>query len=139
MSAPDLCSEAEITWMVHAFYARVRDDDVLGPIFGAKISDWDHHLARMVDFWSSTLRGTARFSGTPMSKHVALPNLQAATFERWLELFHATTAELENVAMREQANQLAGRIAQSLWYGYQLHQKPDALLSAETLAGARHV
>ena len=134
MPSPDLCSEEEITWLVHAFYARVRDDEVLGPIFASKISDWEHHLGKMVDFWSSALRGTARFRGTPMPKHVALPNLQASTFARWLELFHATTSELENEAMRERADELAERIAQSLWYGYQLYRKPDEILSAPSLA-----
>ena len=133
MPNPDICSEEEITWLVHAFYARVRDDEVLGPIFASRISDWEPHLAKMVDFWSSVLRGTARFSGTPMPKHVALPNLQASTFERWLELFHATTQELENEAMRESANEMAQRIAQSLWFGYQHYRQPDEALSTRTL------
>ncbi len=133
MSFADLCSEEEIVELVHAFYARVRDDSTLGPIFAAQISDWAPHLAKMVDFWSSLLRGTARFSGTPMPKHVALPNLQAATFERWLELFHATTRELSNEAMRERADELAERIAQSLWHGYQLYRQPGEVLSTRTL------
>ena len=130
MPTPDLCSEEEITWMVHAFYARVREDEVLGPIFNAHISDWDRHLARMVDFWSGALRGTAHYRGTPMPKHVALPGLEGATFERWLRLFRQTTAEMKNTAMRERAQFLALRIAQSLWYGYQLHRKPDEVLPA---------
>lgn len=138
MPTADLCTEEEITWLVHAFYARVREDEVLGPIFAAKITDWGPHLAKMVDFWSSALRGTARFRGTPMPKHVALPNLRASTFERWLELFHATTRELENQAMRERADELAERIAQSLWYGYQLYRQPDDVLSAQTLSGTGH-
>ena len=130
MPTPDLCTEEEIARMVHAFYGRVRDDAVLGPIFNAKIADWDHHLGKMVDFWSSALRGTSRYRGTPMPKHVALPGLQAATFERWLELFHETSAELGNGEMQGRANELAGRIAQSLWYGYQLHRQPDNVLPA---------
>lgn len=128
MPSPELCSEQEITWMVQSFYGRVRDDIVLGPIFAARISEWDHHLAKMVDFWSGALRGTGRYRGTPMPKHVAIPGLEAAHFERWLELFHDTTRELNNSAMRERADELAGRIAQSLWYGYRLHRNPDEVL-----------
>lgn len=122
MPSADLCTEEEITWLVHTFYERVRDDEVLGPIFDAHVSDWPAHLAKMVDFWSSALRGTARFRGTPMPKHVALPNLQADTFQHWLKLFAQTTQELTNEPMRERANELAGRIAQSLWYGYQQYR-----------------
>ncbi len=111
--------------MVHAFYGRIRGDALLGPIFASRITDWNHHLAKMVDFWSSTLRGTARYHGTPMPKHIALPGLEAGMFSHWLELFHQTTQELENTALRARADELAERIAQSLWYGYQLHRDPE--------------
>lgn len=137
MPTPDLCSEEEIRWMVHAFYGRVRNDALLGPVFNGQITEWDHHLTKMVDFWSAALRGTARYRGTPMPKHVALPGLDAGMFRHWLELFHATTAELQNAAMRERADGLAERIAQSLWYGYQLNRKPEAM-PAQIHAGANH-
>lgn len=121
MPSPDLCTEEEVTRLVHAFYAVVRDDPQLGPIFAAHVGDWDHHLAKMVDFWSSALRGTARYRGTPMPRHVALPDLTGELFSRWLGRFRETTATLPNAALRERADDLAQRIAQSLWYGYQLH------------------
>ena len=131
MPSPDLCTEAEITHLVHAFYARVRADDSLGPVFEAHVHDWDTHLAKMVDFWSSALRGTARFRGTPMPKHVALPGLSAELFGRWLTLFGQTTATLPNAQMGERANELAQRVAESLWYGYQIgrgrHARPGTL------------
>jgi hemoglobin len=127
MPSLDLCTEDEISHLVHSFYTRVRDDEALGPIFTAHVKDWDTHLAKMVDFWSSALRGTARFRGTPMPKHIALPGLSAELFGRWLVLFDRTTATLGNVPMRQRANELARRIAESLWYGYQLNQKSDAL------------
>jgi hemoglobin len=123
MPAADLCTEEEISQLVHTFYAEVRTDEMLGPIFGTHVKNWDKHLATMIDFWSSALRGTARFRGTPMPKHAALPGLSADLFRRWLTLFGRTTEAMPNAALRERANDLAGRIAQSLWYGYQLsHQ-----------------
>lgn len=127
MRDPDLCTDEEIRWMVHAFYAKVRDDALLGPVFDAHVNDWDHHLGKMVDFWSSTLRGTVRYRGTPMPKHAALPGLEPALFHRWLALFRETTAEMGNVAMRERANELAGRIADSLWFGYQMARDPQRI------------
>ena len=127
MLMSDLCSEGEIAAMVHSFYGKVRNDAVLGPVFNAHVADWDHHLGKMVDFWSGMMRGTGRYRGTPMPKHVALPGLNADMFRHWLALFHETTLELNNEAMRARANDLAHRVAQSLWYGYQLNNNPDAI------------
>ena len=125
--ATELCTEQEVIDLVHAFYARVRRDDVLGPIFNTHIDDWDQHLAKLVDFWSAILRRTARFSGAPMPKHAALPGLSMELFERWLGLFDATLADQPNRAMAEQASQATRRIAQSLWAGYQMSREPNAL------------
>ncbi|HWI83997.1 group III truncated hemoglobin [Ramlibacter sp.] len=130
MPTPDLCTEEEVAFLVHDFYARVRADDALGPIFERHVHDWTRHLATMVDFWSGALRGTARFRGTPMPKHVALPGLSAALFQRWLALFGATTATLPNAALAERANDLAARVAESLWYGYQMSRQADPLPEA---------
>lgn len=127
MAAPDLCTDEEITQMVHAFYADVRRDALLGPIFNHHVADWGHHLAVLVDFWSSILRGTGRFSGSPMTKHTALPDLSAELFQRWLALFRQTTAAQPNQAMGEQAYMMAQRIARSLWFGYQMSRNPHAL------------
>ena len=120
MPSPDLCTEEEVSRLVHGFYDLVRQDEVLGPIFDAHVHDWDRHLPTMVDFWSGALRGTSRFRGAPMPKHAALPGLEVRLFQRWLSLFRQTTAALGNEAMAERANELARRIAESLWYGYQL-------------------
>lgn len=127
MKPTELCSEQEVTRLVHDFYARVRRDDLLGPIFERHVADWDVHLAKLVDFWSAILRGTRRFRGAPMPAHVALPGLHDALFQRWLQLFHRTTASLGNDAMQAHANAMARRIAQSFWYGYQLSHDPGQL------------
>ena len=122
---PQTCTEDEVRNLVHTFYANIRRDETLGPIFEAHIGDWDHHLGKMVDFWSAILRGTARYHGTPMPKHAVLPDLSGELFQRWLELFRNTTAVLGNPAMSRRADEMAQRIAQSLWFGYQLHRRPD--------------
>lgn len=127
MATPDLCTEEEITALVHEFYADVRRDPELGPIFNHHIDDWDEHLAKLVDFWSSLLRGTRRFSGAPMPKHVVLPDLSGELFMRWLALFEQTTSRQPNQAMGDRALAMAKRIAQSLWYGYQISRQPDGL------------
>jgi hemoglobin len=133
---PEFCTEDEVTRLVHTFYARVRRDDVLGPIFETHVDDWPHHLAKLVDFWSAILRGTARYRGTPMPKHAALPGLEPAMFQRWLVLFRETTTEIGNAAMKARADAMAERIAQSLWYGYQLDRDPDTSPASLVLSPA---
>ena len=44
MPTPDLCTEAEVAELVDAFYARVRDDAILGPVFEDNVADWSRHL-----------------------------------------------------------------------------------------------
>ena len=115
-----LCTEEEIQTLVHQFYAKVRRDPELGPIFNGHIDDWPHHLQKLVDFWSGVLLRTGRFSGAPMPKHAALPGLRAELFHHWLKLWRETADEQGNAAMAQVAVSTAARIAQSLWMGYQV-------------------
>jgi len=94
---PDLYTEAEISKLVHEFYSKARKDPSLGPIFEAHVIDWDAHFIQMINFWSAQLRGTSRFRGAPMPKHIALPDLSAELFLRWLALFKQTTRELGQI------------------------------------------
>ena len=93
-SLPDLLTEADIIRLVDAFYARVNDDPLLRPVFNdvAQV-DWARHLPTMYDFWSSVLLGTSRYKGRPFAKHFPLP-IQAAHFQRWLNLFNETVDAL---------------------------------------------
>lgn len=125
MPDPSLYTEEEIANLVHTFYAKARKDPGLGPIFEAHVIDWDAHFVQMINFWSAQLRGTSRFRGAPMPKHIALPNLNAALFERWLQLFKETTEELGNPNLQQQANAIATFIAGRLWQGYQMSNYPD--------------
>jgi hemoglobin len=88
-------TEALCRDLVHAFYARVRADPQLGPIFDAAIGDrWDAHLVKLADFWSSVMLMTGRFKGAPMAVHAALPRAEPADFARWLALFRQTAHEI---------------------------------------------
>jgi hemoglobin len=122
---PGLCTEEEISRLVHTFYARARKDPLLGPIFDAHVNDWDAHFVQMINFWSMKLRGTNRFRGAPMPKHVALPGLAAELFERWIQLFRQTTSEMENPALQFNADMLAFHIGGKLWLRYQMERYPD--------------
>jgi hemoglobin len=82
--------EAFIGALVDTFYTRVRAHPVLGPVFGAAITDWDPHLARMKDFWSSVALNSGRYSGRPVPAHKKHPHIQNWHFNIWLALFHQT-------------------------------------------------
>jgi hemoglobin len=83
--------EPAIRRMVDDFYGRVRDDDLLGPIFEAQVAGrWPAHLDKMVTFWRAVLLHDHRYSGNPRAVHAALPHIDAAHFERWLDLFAET-------------------------------------------------
>ena len=125
LPGPELCTEAEITRLVHGFYAQVRLDPMLGPIFNEHVADWPAHLDLLVDFWSAMLRGTRRFRGAPMSKHLVLPGLSQELFAQWLRLFHQVTATLGNPAMQAQADDMAERIAETFWQRYRLQNQPS--------------
>lgn len=123
--SPNLYTEEEISKLVHEFYAKARKDPSLGPIFESHVLDWDAHFVQMTNFWSAQLRGTSRFRGAPMPKHIVLPDLTAELFLRWLELFKQTTHELGNKTLEQHANAVASFIANRLWQGYQMNNYPD--------------
>lgn len=95
-NTPEGLDEPLIRAVVEEFYARARRDDVVGPVFNRVIPDaeWPAHLDKIADFWSSMLLGTGRFTGRPMPKHMAIPELSDAHFMRWLRLFRETVTQL---------------------------------------------
>jgi hemoglobin len=110
--------EPMIRGLVHAFYARVRRDPVIGPIFDDAIGDgWDAHLAKLCDFWSSVLLMTGRFKGQPMAVHARLPDIGPAHFTRWLDLFADTAADVCPPPAAALFREKAQMIAQSLQLG----------------------
>jgi len=109
-------TEDLISDLVDRFYARVRRDSEIGPIFDQVIGDdWDHHLPTMKAFWSSVALSSGKYSGRPMPAHLRLKMIRPEHFQRWLALFRQT---LEEIAPSEAAvdhfMERAQRIAHSL-------------------------
>ena len=109
-------TEPLIERLVRGFYAKVRADTVLGPIFAARIEDWEPHLARMCAFWSSVALMSGRYHGTPMARHLPMP-IDADHFDRWLGLFEMTALEVCPAEAAAHFVELARRIAGSLELG----------------------
>jgi hemoglobin len=119
-------SEPMIRDLVHAFYARVRADALLGPVFSAVVTDWDTHLSKMCAFWSSVTLMTGRYKGTPMQAHAGLPQIAPAHFRQWLAVFRATAAEVCPPDAAALFIDRAERIAGSLQMGIAIHCREGA-------------
>lgn len=109
-------TEANITMLVDRFYARVRRDPALGPIFANAIAEdaWPAHLDKMYAFWSSVMLTSGRYKGNPVSTHRKVAGVAPPLFGDWLDLFEATAAELFVPAIADRFVRAARRIAESL-------------------------
>jgi hemoglobin len=120
-------TEPAIAALVDRFYAKARRDPLLGPVFKAAIHDWDEHLRKLYDFWSSVMLTTGRYKGNPMAAHMKLP-IEPHFFDRWLALWQETAGEVFAPELAAAFGDKAGRIAESLKLA--LFYRPGRLQSA---------
>jgi hemoglobin len=116
-ASPEL-TDAQLRELVERFYARVRQDPDLGPIFNDIIHDWPEHLTKLTDFWSSIMLTTGRYHGNPMQAHFRQKSrLTPALFARWLELWRETSTETLPPAYAAAIQAKAARMAENLQRG----------------------
>lgn len=84
----DIRDKDDVIIFVKTFYSEVRDDEMIGPIFGGRIEPerWPVHLERMSNFWNTVLFGAPDYRGNPFSHHISL-NIDERHFNRWITLF----------------------------------------------------
>jgi hemoglobin len=117
-------TESAIRQLVDSFYAKVRADPELGPIFERAIpGDWGPHLATMHDFWSSIMLTSGRYHGNPVAIHFRVEGIEPQLFTRWLALFDETCWELFDADIAAAFRVKATRIAESLKLA--LFYRPD--------------
>lgn len=115
MSATNGIDEGRLEKLVERFYARVRADDELGPLFNDTIDDWPEHLEKLTAFWSSVMLTSGRYKGQPVPTHRKhVTRITPALFERWLRLWKMTTDEMMPTDAAEALQAKAARIAESL-------------------------
>ncbi|MGH8303009.1 MAG: group III truncated hemoglobin [Steroidobacteraceae bacterium] len=112
---------AMIDRLVRTFYGKIRQDEALAPVFTARISDWEPHLQRMCEFWSSVALMSGVYHGRPMEKHLPLP-VDGRHFDRWLGLFRQAAHEVCPPVAAAHFIERAERIAQSLEMGIAVSQ-----------------
>ena len=81
----DIDNENKIEFFVRNFYDNVMKDDLLSIHFQGL--DFEHHVPRMVQFWSFVLLDKPGYTGNVFDKHVHL-NIGEEDFGRWLKHFH---------------------------------------------------
>lgn len=62
-------NRADVSFLVHQFYAKIRADREIGFYFNEMISDWDAHLEKLTDFWETNLFGFRKYKGNPHAVH----------------------------------------------------------------------
>ena len=114
----DGITEARLKTLVDLFYARVRRDPLIGPVFNGAIHDWPEHLDKLQAFWSSVMLTSGRYKGRPLPAHIKHGDaITPASFERWLSLWRETTDEVMPPAAAAAMQDKATRIAESLSLG----------------------
>ncbi|UCI22724.1 group III truncated hemoglobin (plasmid) [Mesorhizobium sp. B2-1-8] len=88
-------SEEQIRLRVYAFCGKIRPDADLGPSFERfAVGDWETHLAKTCDFWSSAMltTGPSKASFAAVRKHMG--RLETDLLDRWLTLFGDSCGEV---------------------------------------------
>lgn len=121
----------DVRILVHTFYAKIREDDLLGPIFNGQIpaEKWPEHLSKLTDFWETNLFGIAKFKGNPTGKHKGLDKslgytIEQVHFGKWLQLWFETINELYEGELATKAKDAARKMSTgqflAIW-----HNRPE--------------
>ena len=125
-------TEQKLADVIAAFYARVRRDPELGPIFNGAVGDWDEHLQTLASFWSSVMLTTGRYKGNPLAAHRKhVEAISPALFDRWLALWREIRSELLTASVAAELQAKAERIAESLKLGLFFRLEPARKATAE--------
>jgi len=108
----DIETLEDIQTLVHRFYGKIREDEVLGDIFNQVIQErWPEHLEKMVRFWQTVLLDEHSYFGSPFLPHARLP-VDKAHFDHWVGLFNTTVDECFSGEKAEKAKWQGGRMAE---------------------------
>ncbi|MFD0860040.1 group III truncated hemoglobin [Roseovarius aquimarinus] len=120
-------SRDEIARVVARFYARVRRDPVLGPVFAAHVRDWPAHEEKIARFWANAILRERVYDGNPMQVHKAAQDVQPEHFAVWLDLFDEVLAEELNEETARRWSALAHRIGRGFKVGLEMRAPPGSV------------
>lgn len=107
----DIENMDDIKLMVDTFYQRIRENEVLGPIFQERIENrWQEHLDKMYRFWQTILLGERTYTGAPFPPHAKMP-IDESHFIIWVKHFTQTVDDFFEGENAEEAKKRATLMA----------------------------
>ena len=111
----------EIDVVVTAFYARVREDETLAPVFFQSLppepSVWVAHEEKIAAFWRNAILFERSYNGNPQKVHAERDAVEAEHFAVWLALFDEVLKEKLRPEQAAAWSDLAHRIGRGLKMG----------------------
>jgi hemoglobin len=112
----DILNIDDVKLLVNDFYGKIRDNELLSPIFNGVIKDnWPAHLEKMYGFWQTLLLDVQAYSGSPFLKHAKLP-IEKEHFDTWIGLFNETVDEHFTGEKASEAKWRAARMSEMFQY-----------------------
>lgn len=125
-------NRADISILVNTFYAKIRKDELLGPIFNRHIAEdeWPAHLSKLTDFWETNLLGVSKFKGNPVAAHVNVDrnlnySIEQTHFGKWLQLWFETINQLYKGELANRAKDGARRMSTRQFMAIWNHRPKD--------------
>jgi hemoglobin len=104
--------EGDLHELLLAFYEQISADTLLARYFEA--IDMPSHMPRIVDFWSTLLFHSGRYTGNAFRPHLEMEGLTAEHFAHWLLALDAALDLRFAGEHVEQMKDLARRVALSM-------------------------
>jgi hemoglobin len=122
----DILTIEDVKLLVNDFYSKVRDNELLSPIFNGVIKDnWSAHLEKMYGFWQTLLLDKPAYSGSPFLKHAKLP-IQKEHFDTWISLFNSTVDEHFTGEKANEAKWRAAKMSEMFQYKLEYYKNNPA-------------
>jgi len=117
----------QITLVVNQFYAAVRANPEIGPIFAKHVTDWPSHESKIAGFWRNAILFERSYDGNPMQAHMRAGNVHPEHFDIWLGLFDTILVKNLPTDTAASWSALAHRIGRGLRYGVEPTEGPPTL------------
>ena len=135
MSRTDINNREQIEQLIRAFYAKVRQDDLLGPFFNGTITSeeaWEEHFLLLIAFWELNLLDIAGFNGNPALAHQGVDkafkhSITTNHFDRWVLLWKQTIDSMFEGPVASKAKLRASNMAKGM-YKKVLDKRPGGFI-----------
>lgn len=122
----EILSITDVKQLVDTFYAKVREDELLSPIFNNVIKEhWPEHLEKLYRFWQTVLLEEHTYFGSPFIPHVKLP-VEKEHFDRWLQLFFSNIDDQFKGEKAEEAKWRAQKMAQMFQMKIEMYKNSNS-------------